>query len=188
MNLEFTYHLGIDFTFKSEPGRYIHFLSFKLKDIIVNENFRVIVHLKNYSKTEFPGGTISLRVEHDETPDIHKPWISSVSAEGFEIPKIPPNEKIELSCPFTFKSPYAGTNYLSLLLITAKDSKKIFLTPLNVNEPPRSRAVSPIDLKEYRVPFTVVNKEEVYQYSGVWLAIIAIILSIIAILISILIK
>ncbi len=184
MNLDFTYQLGIDFTFKSEPSRHIHFLSFSLRDIIVNENFRVIVHLKNYGKTEFPGGTVFLRVEHGETPDIHKPWMSGVSAEGFEIPKILPNEKIEVSCPFTFKSAHAGTNYLSSLLM-AKDSKKIFLIPLNVNEPPRSRVLSPIDQKEYRVPFTVINKEEVYQYSGVWLAIIAIVLSFIAILISI---
>ena len=170
MNVDFKYHLGIDFTFKSEPSRY--FIFFKPKDIIVDENFRVILHLKNYSEVEFPGGRIALRVEHSETPDMRKPWISKVGYGVLNIPRIPPNETRKIPCPFTFRSPHVGTNYLSPRLLTSKDEGKIILTPLHITEPQRGRIVGVIDdLRECRVPFNVVSKQEISEFYGVWFAI-----------------
>jgi hypothetical protein len=149
------YSLQIGFTFKSEPQRY--FLFFRPKDLIVDDDFRVIVHLKNTGK-EFPGGSISIRNEFDEKPLL----ITKKEYKGFDIPRIPPNTEIEVPAPFPMKSPHVGTNYLSILMHSS-DNKKITCFPLNGG--------GDIDLKEHRFPFHVSSKETIYQYYGVWFAI-----------------
>lgn len=151
------YFLQIHFTFKSESRRY--FLFFKPKDRIVDENFKVIVHLKNLGKEEFPGSVIHLRNEFSETPSP----LATKDYKGFKIPKIPPETKIEVPAPFLMKSPHAGTNYLSILEMKSDDNKKITFFPPETG--------FDLDLREHRFPFHVSNKEEIYQYYGVWFAV-----------------
>jgi len=150
------YFLQINFTFKSESGRY--FLFFKPKDIIADENFKVIVHLKNLRKEEFPGGVLHLRNEFSETPSP----LATKDYKGFKIPKIPPERKIEAPAHFLMNSPHAGTNFLSILMVS-DDNKKITCLP-----PEGGFA---LDLREHRFPFHVSTKEEIYQYYGVWFAV-----------------
>jgi len=155
MNVE-GHFLQIDLTFKSESGRY--FLFFKPKALIVDENFRVIVHLKNLRREEFPGGSFHLRNEFSETPSL----LTKKEYEGFKIPKIPSETKIEVPAPFPMKSPHVGTNYLSILIFS-DDNKKITCFPF--------KGGGDLNLKEHRFPFHVSSKEEIYQYYGVWFAV-----------------
>ncbi|MFX0138611.1 MAG: hypothetical protein ACFFDN_33520 [Candidatus Hodarchaeota archaeon] len=45
--------IRVGFNFKSEARRY--FLFFRPKNIVVDENFRIIAHLENFIDKEFPG-------------------------------------------------------------------------------------------------------------------------------------
>jgi len=161
------YFFQIDFTFKSESRRY--FLFFKPKDIIVDENFKVIVNLKNLSNEEFPGGVLHLRNEFSETPSS----LTKKEYKGFKIPKIPPKTKIEVPASFLMKSPHAGTNYLQIMMFS-DDNKKITFLP--------TESGFALDLREHRFHFHVSNKEEIYEYYGVWFAVA---LSLVAIVLSI---
>lgn len=162
------YFLQIGFTFKSESKRY--FLFFKPEDLVVDEKFKIIVSLKNLSNEEFPESVLSLRHEFSEKP---LP-LQQKDYKGIKIPKIPPKTKIEVTSPFSIKSPHAGTNYLSILNLPASDNKKItFFLP---------ETGFALNLKEHRFPFLVSSKEEIYQYYGVWFAVA---LSVVAIGLSI---
>jgi len=155
MNVE-GHFLEIDLTFKSESRRY--FLFFKPKDIIVDESFRVIALLRNSLKKEFPGGQLYLRNEFSEKPSL----LTKKEYGGFEVPRIPPETKIEVPAPFLMKSPHVGTNYLSILMFS-NDNKKITCFPF--------KGGGDLNLKEHRFPFHISSKEEIYQYYGVWFAV-----------------
>jgi hypothetical protein len=157
--------LSIDFDVESESRRY--FLFFKPRDIIVNENFRIIAHLKNTGNKEFVGGSLHLRNEFGENQPTEKEY------KGFEIPKIPPKTKIDVPSPFLLKSPHAGTNYLSIRIFSS-NGEEITCFP--------SEGGFSLDIRQYRFPFYVSNKEEIYEYYGVWFAVA---LSLIAIGLSI---
>lgn len=149
--------LQISLTPESHSKRY--FIFFKPKDIVVDENFKIVVSLNNQTDREFPGCVLYVRHEFDENTSSGK----EKEYSGIEIPKIPPKTKIEVKSPFFMKSPHSGTNYISIRNLPANDNKKIIFFP------PKTGFA--LNLDEHHFPFHVSPKEEIYQYYGVWFAV-----------------
>jgi len=160
------YMLEISCSQKSESKRY--FKLFKPQEIVVDEDFRIKLKVKNMNgKRAYPGGSFSAYLSYSGEPELNPR-----NLEIIHIPEIPPNESVDITSEYVLRSQHAGTNYL-YFLVHSEDFKKHILLM-------ERRLI--LQLENQWLPFHISTKEEIYQYYGVW---IAVALSIVALIISI---
>lgn len=159
--------LQISCSFKSESKRF--FLFFKPQEIVVDQDFRIKLNVKNLrTKRSYPGGRFSVYISYSGEPELNPR-----SLEIIEIPEIPPIESVDITSEFKLRSQHADTNYLYFFVFSDDGRKHLLLDKKKgiVHRP-----------ENQWLPFHISTKEEIYQYYGVWFAVG---ISIVALLLSI---
>ena len=163
------YMLKISCSFKSESKRFFKF--FKPQEIVVDQDFRVKLNVKNLNtKQVYPGGSFSVYISYSGEPELNPRDLEIIN-----IPEIPPNESVDITSEYILRSQHAGTNYL-YFIVSSDDLRKHYL----LDE--KNRIFQRHE--NQWLPFHISTKDEIYQYYGVWFAVgisfVALLLSIVS--------